>query len=276
MPARVRQWRYSHLCLSLLPDSGPIPFLFNLAASTSMSPFRHGIATVHQSCHHCFLPEIYIIFARAPASMTTYKVTEHWGRPFPTPSYQWTGMGGIFSHPWQHIDSQIQRLILVARFKKKKRKEKPISTTPKKDVDGWIAKVHSLHSWLCHCEVCILDLHICWLLISNCQQLSMHMLKYKKTLIGCSPVVIVWLQYDQGEVQCQQELLWCVSPDPTSQDMTNTTNKAQLMMSAALLMQIDNYARNISLTWWIIHPSSSKIKMCSPASPAPNLSNFWH
>lgn len=55
--------------------------------SPSMSPFRqggpesvpaeHGIAAVHHSWQQCLLPEIYIIFACAPASMSTHKVTEH-------------------------------------------------------------------------------------------------------------------------------------------------------------------------------------------------------
>lgn len=42
-------------------------------------PAEHGIAMVHHSCQQCLLPEIYIIFSRAPASVSTPKVTEHWG-----------------------------------------------------------------------------------------------------------------------------------------------------------------------------------------------------
>lgn len=214
-----------------------------------MSPFWHRIATVHQSCQHCFFfkPEIYIIFARAPASMTTYKVTEHWGHPLPNPQlsvnrngwYIFTSLTTRCQPNWENYFSSF-----LAFEKKKKRKEKTISTTKRcrwVNYQGILSPLMTLSLWSVKC---ILDLHICWLLISNCQQISMHMLKYKKTLIGCSPV---WLQYDQGEVQWQRKLLWCVSPDQTSQDMANTTNKAQLMMIAALLMQIDNYERNISL-----------------------------
>lgn len=76
LSARIHWWLYPHWCLSLLSDSELISSLFNLACSPRMSPFRqggpeavpaeHGIAAVHHSFKQCLLPEIYIIFARAP------------------------------------------------------------------------------------------------------------------------------------------------------------------------------------------------------------------
>lgn len=78
---------FSPLVSFTLSDSELISFLFNLAPSPPMSPFRQGgpesvpvahrIAAVHHSWQLCLLPEIYIIFARGPASMSDHKVTEH-------------------------------------------------------------------------------------------------------------------------------------------------------------------------------------------------------
>lgn len=112
----------------------------------------------------------------------------------------------VYLHVLDDTLSAKFRLILVAGFHQQ---EKYIYTsTTQKRCRRWsysqgilaplmITLLQSLYIG----SVYMLALNAC------CQQFSIHMLKYKKTLIGCTPVVIVWLQYDQGEVQCQQELL---------------------------------------------------------------------
>lgn len=77
--------RYPHWCLSLFSNLELMYFIFNLAPSPPMSPFRqggpdavlaeHGIAAVHHSWKQCLLPEIYIIFACA--SLSAQKVTQY-------------------------------------------------------------------------------------------------------------------------------------------------------------------------------------------------------
>lgn len=67
----------SHSSLISLP---PLPLSPARQGGPEAVPAEHGIAAVHHSCQQCHLPEIYIIFAHAPASMSTHKVTEHRGR----------------------------------------------------------------------------------------------------------------------------------------------------------------------------------------------------
>ena len=175
----------------------PPPHVTFCQGGPAAVPAEHGIAAVHHSCQQCLLPEIYIIFAHTPASMSTHKVTEHRGHSHHKmlmspphsnpPAIRRTGNGVSFSHPCQRSARQIRRLmaprlILVAGFQTKregKEKKKYIYIyiyiyIHMDSKNLWIPQMHWLPLWFYVMVSCIF-----WMVLNVCcQQIPMQTLKY--------------------------------------------------------------------------------------------------